>query len=202
LYAAVPKVDRYISRHPRLWRLLNARADRELRADERLASSTDVAHHAIVVGYGPIGRTVVRLLQNRGIEPTVIEMNLDTARSLRSQGIHAIYGDATQNEVLEQAGVKKAVSLILSSSGAAAAVEAITSARQHNPRILVIARADFVGQTQMMLKAGADEVFSGEGEVALAVTDSLLRHMGSTPAQLDETREWIRNHLFERNSAL
>jgi hypothetical protein len=34
------------------------------------------------------------------------------------------------------------------------------------------------------------------------VTDSLLRHMGSTPAQLDETREWIRNHLFERNSAL
>jgi voltage-gated potassium channel Kch len=58
--------------------MLNARADRELRADERLASSTDVAHHAIVVGYGPIGRTVVRLLQNRGIEPTVIEMNLDT----------------------------------------------------------------------------------------------------------------------------
>ena len=127
-------------------------------------------------------------------------MNLDTTRSLRAQGIDSIYGDATQNEVLEQAGVKRAVSLILSSSGAAAAVQAIATAREHNPAILVIARADFVAQTQMMLKAGADEVFSGEGEVALAVTGSLLRHMGSTPAQLEETRQWIRNHLFEANA--
>jgi CPA2 family monovalent cation:H+ antiporter-2 len=48
----------------------------------------------------------------------------------------------------------------------------------------------------LMRKAGANEVFSGEGEVALAMTDSILRHLGSTPAQLDETREWIRSHLF------
>ena len=199
LCAAVPAMDRFIGKRPWLWRLFNARATQGL-VDDGVDAGSNIAHRAIVVGYGPIGQTVVRLLRNRGIEPTVIEMNLDTARNLRAQGVHAIYGDATQLEVLEQAGVKNAVSLILSSSGAAATTQAIATARERNPGIHVIARADFVGQTEMMLKAGADEVFSGEGEVALAVTDSLLRHMGSTPAQLEETREWIRNHLFERST--
>jgi CPA2 family monovalent cation:H+ antiporter-2 len=195
LYSTVPKLERFLQKHPWLWRLLNSRAAQAQQSDF-VAPPTDLAHRAIVVGFGPIGQTVVRLLRNRGIEPTVIEMNLDTTRALRADGIPAIYGDATQNEVLEQAGVKGAVSLILSSSGAAGAVQAIANAREQNPGILVIARADFVGQTATMLKAGADEVFSGEGEVALAMTDSLLRRMGSTPAQLEETRDWIRNHLF------
>jgi CPA2 family monovalent cation:H+ antiporter-2 len=190
----VPKLDHFITKRPFLWRLLNARLSDGLQDDGH--TTHDLAHRAVVVGYGPIGQTVVRLLRNRGIEPTVIEMNIDTVRRLLAEGIRAIYGDATQNEVLQQAGIKDAVSLILSSSGSAAALEAIANAREHNPEIFVIARADFVKQTEMMLKAGADEVFSGEGEVALAVTDSLLRRMGSTPAQLEETREWIRNHLF------
>jgi CPA2 family monovalent cation:H+ antiporter-2 len=139
---------------------------------------------------------VVRLLTDRQIEPTVIEMNIETTRRLRAEGIRAIYGDATQNEVLEQAGVPSAMSLILSSSGSAGAVEAIRTAREHNPNIFVIARADFLGQTEMMRKAGAHEVFSGEGEVALAVTDSILRHLGTTPDQLDEAHQWIRTHLL------
>lgn len=72
-------------------------------------SAENLAYHAVVVGYGPIGQTVVRLLRSRGILPTVIEMNLDTVRRLQSEGVRAIYGDATQNEVLELAGVKGAV---------------------------------------------------------------------------------------------
>jgi len=59
----------------------------------------------------------------------------------------------------------------------------------------VIARVDFLAETGLMLKAGADEVFSGEGEVALAIIDSLLRHTGSTAAQVEETRDWIRGNL-------
>jgi CPA2 family monovalent cation:H+ antiporter-2 len=164
--------------------------------DEGQVSISPLAHRAIVVGYGPVGQTVVRLLRNRGIEPTVIEMNLETARRLMSEGNHSMYGDATQSEVLEQEKVAAAMSLILSASGSAAAVEAVRMARQRNPQILVIARADFLGETAMMRRAGADEVFSGEGEVALAITDSILRNLGSTPAQLDEARERIRSKLF------
>jgi CPA2 family monovalent cation:H+ antiporter-2 len=198
LYRAVPRMDTFIRRQRRLSGLLNGRRGDDL---EHLAPPrTTPVHRAIVVGYGPIGQTVVRLLSDRQIEPSVIEMNVETVRRLRGEGIRAIHGDVNQNEVLEQAGVADAMSLILSASGSAA-VEAIRTARRHNPRILVIARADFLKETELMRRAGADEVFSGEGEVALAMTGSILRHIGSTPAQLDEAEEWIRTRLFAGDSA-
>ena len=48
-----------------------------------------------MVGYGPTGRTVTRLLRENGFAPTVIDLNVNTVRELRDQGMHAIYGDAT-----------------------------------------------------------------------------------------------------------
>ena len=74
--------------------------------------------------------------------------------------------------------------------------KAIRTAREINPEIQVIARTDYLGQTESMRKAGADEVFSGEGEVALAITGSILRQLGTTPEQLDEERFRIRRELF------
>ena len=53
------------------------------------------------IGYGPTGRTVVRLLRENGIEPTVVELNIDTVRALREEGVDAVYGDATRPETLE-----------------------------------------------------------------------------------------------------
>jgi CPA2 family monovalent cation:H+ antiporter-2 len=149
----------------------------------------------VIVGYGPIGQLVSRILRQRGIEPTVIEMNIETYRRLRGEGQAAVYGDANQREVLEQAGVARAASLILSASGTAGATEAVRTAREINPGIHVVARADYLRETELLRHAGASEVFSGEGEVALAIADSILRKLGATPDQLDETREQIRASL-------
>ena len=57
------------------------------------------------IGFGPTGRTVVRLLRDNGVTPTVVELNVDTVRELRQEGIEAVYGDATRPETLEAAGV-------------------------------------------------------------------------------------------------
>ena len=57
-----------------------------------------------MIGFGPTGRTVVRLLRDNGIAPTVIDLNMDAVRALRQDGIDAIYGDATRPETLEAAG--------------------------------------------------------------------------------------------------
>ena len=197
LYRVVEPAEAFLKRQPRLWRLLNRRAARGL--DEVLAESkSNPSHTAVVVGHGPIGRAVVRLLQERGIEPTVIEMNIETHRRLRAEGRRTVYGDANHKEVLEQAGVATATSLILSSSGSMLSAEAIRTAREINPHIHVVARADFLAQTDLLHKAGADEVFAGEGEVALAMTDSILRQLGATPEQLDEERARIRTELFHQ----
>jgi CPA2 family monovalent cation:H+ antiporter-2 len=187
-------IEAFLERWPSLWRLLNRGAFARLEEGTWQRGLTP-PHRAVLVGHGPLGKSIARLLRERGIEPTIIEMNIDTHRTLRNEGHPAVYGDANRREVLEQAGIAGASSLILSTSGGGA-VEAIRTAREINPRIHVVSRADFLKQTEALRRAGADEVFSGEGEVAVAMADSILRHLGATPEQLDEERQRIRAELF------
>jgi CPA2 family monovalent cation:H+ antiporter-2 len=197
LYRTLGSLEAFLARHPRLWRLLNRRARGEPPTSVAETHPTP-AYQAVIVGHGPIGQTIARLLRERGIEPTIIEMNVETCRSLRRQGQRAVYGDANQTNVLEQAGIAHARTIILSASGSAGSVEAIRAARKLNPKIHVVARADYLGQAESLLKVGADEVVSGEGEVVLAMTDSILRRLGATPDQMDEERARIRAELFHR----
>lgn len=200
LYRWGERLERLIERHPRLWRALNRKAASERDSQLEFDREVNPAHRAVIVGYGPIGQMVFRILQQRGIEPTLIEMNIETQRRLRSEGRAVVYGDANRREVLEQAGITSAASLILSASGTAAATEAVRAAREINPDIHVVARADYLRETELLRRAGASEVFSGEGEVAVAIADSILRKLGATPEQLDEARERIRVNL-QRSTA-
>ncbi|WP_394766584.1 cation:proton antiporter [uncultured Paludibaculum sp.] len=193
LYRLVGPMEAYLRRRPALWQRLN-RGD--LPADDSGSPSpARPDHRAVVIGYGPIGQTVTHLLAERGIEPTVIELNVETVRRLRGQGIAAVYGDASQREILESAGVSDAVSLILTPPATAEFTEIIRIAREINPSIQVVARSAFHGETAGIRSAGATHVFSGEGEVALAMTVYILQQLGVTPEQLDRERDRVRAFL-------
>ena len=201
LYRLVPRVEKWAAAHPRLWRVLNPPlVDAEAPA-QRPGRSTDKRRRAVVVGYGPTGRTVVRLLRDNGIEPTVIELNMDTVRQLRHDGIDAVYGDVTQRDTLEGAGVANADTLILTSAGMGSASEVIRMAREMNPSIQVLARAQYLRDLPDLLKAGADQVFTGEGEVALSLTETILDRLGATPEQIDRERDRAHRDLFGHESA-
>jgi len=146
------------------------------------------SHRAIVVGYGPVGTTVTELLLDNGIDPTVIELNLETARRLLAFGVRAIYGDASRTEVLERAGIARADHLILTSGAGAVDEEIIRRAKAINPHVRVLARTHYTHELPRLRRAGADDVFSGEGEVALAFTARILEHLGASPDQIDRER--------------
>jgi CPA2 family monovalent cation:H+ antiporter-2 len=196
LYRAVGPVEAWAARRPRLWRLLTARARNAGVASPKGADETAGRYRAVVVGYGPIGRTVCRLLRENGVEPTVVEMNLGTVEKLRREGMVAVYGDASHRETLKAAGVDRADTLVLSSSGLIGAEELVRWARELNPAVRVIARSAYLRDRAALRGAGADEVFAGEGEVALAMSESVLRGLGATAEQIDRERERVRADLF------
>lgn len=155
-----------------------------------------VRYTAVVVGYGPVGRTVGRLLQENGLSPVVIELNLETVRRLRAEGISAVYGDATHVATLQAAGVGHAIALVLGAAGMRGASEMIRSARELNPKLRVFARTEYLHESAELREAGANVVFSGEGEVALGMTEYILRQLGATAEQIDRERDRIREELF------
>jgi len=139
---------------------------------------------------------VARLLRENDVEPTIIEMNLETVRRLREQGMTAIYGDASHYETLKAAEVKNAVSFIISTAGMRGSAEMIRQAKELNPKIRVLVRSSYLRELAALQQAGADAVFSGEGEVALTMMEFILRQLGATPEQIDRERDRIREDLF------
>ncbi|HSQ54277.1 MAG TPA: cation:proton antiporter [Gemmata sp.] len=174
-------------------RLERIRAASTLRPPDDYASER---FRAVIVGYGPVGRTLVRLLRENGITPTVIEMNIDTVRQLRADGIRAVYGDAAHSETLKEAGVDRAANLFLTASALSGAGEVVRVARSLNPDVRVLARAAYLRERPELFQAGADEVFASEGEIALAMSENLLRELGASPDQIDRERERVREELF------
>ena len=148
-----------------------------------------------MVGYGPTGRAVVRLLRDNGITPTVIDLNMDTIRELREAGLDAVYGDATRPETLEAAGMAQSGTLILGSAGMASSAEVIRASRGLNPQVRVLARATYLRDIAALKQAGANTVYSGEGEVALAFVEDILDVLGATPDQIDRERARARGEL-------
>ena len=65
-----------------------------------------------------------------------------------------------------------------------------------NPRVRVLARTSYLRELEELREAGVDAVFSGEGEVALAMAESIMRSFGATPEQVDRERERVRSKLF------
>jgi monovalent cation:H+ antiporter-2, CPA2 family len=197
LYRSASSMESWLNRHSWLSRLLAPRTDLGISNSFTSVTDTDKKRHrAIVVGYGPVGRTVTRLLRESEIEPVIIELNLDTVRRLRAEGIQAVYGDASRRETLANAGAKQATSLVLSTAGMPGSQELIRLVRELNPRVRVFARSVHLREAAAMRRAGADVVFSGEGEVALAMTEFMLRQLGATPEQMDRERDRIRHELF------
>jgi len=161
-----------------------------------LASKVPGRNRAVIVGYGPVGQTVSELLQKHGVDPTVIELNIDTVRRLNSEGATAVYGDAMNPDILEEAGVSTALGLILSAPASPESAELIRAAREMNPRIRVLVRCKFLSVANSMRQAGADGIFSGEAEVALAMLENILTELGATPEQMDLERALLRKELY------
>jgi K+:H+ antiporter len=199
LYRWTRRLDRALARSPRLWRIFNRSG--KLQGIVGDVEKTEPVNRTVIVGYGPIGQMVGRLLREEGVQPVLVEMNVDTARRLRNEGYAVVYGDATRPEVLEAAGIRTARALVISGPTAEQRAEIIRLARKMNPNIRVLVHSSYLRDVPIMRDAGADEVFSGEGEVALAMIQYILGDLGATPEQIDRERQRVHEEIVRISRA-
>jgi CPA2 family monovalent cation:H+ antiporter-2 len=96
--------------------------------------------HVLVAGFGHSGRALVQALDQRGVEVTIIETNPDTVVQERRDGRRVIYGDATNNEILEHAGIHSAKVLVVVISDHEAARRVVDSSRGLRADLPVVLR--------------------------------------------------------------
>lgn len=112
----------------------------------------------IVGGYGPVGRAVADRLEQAGIEVVLVEMNPATVQRQATLGRRIIYGDVSEAEILQAAGIHEAAALVVTVPDQEAAVRACAVARSLEPDLFIAARTSILSQGMLASRAGADHV--------------------------------------------
>ncbi len=118
--------------------------------------------HIIVCGYGKFGRQVASELSQKKKSFVIIEHDEKALESLEDTSYFYIKGNATQDETLAVAGISKAHSLLVTFSEEAENVFLVLSARQLNPKLLIISRALNENAERKLIRAGANQVVMPE----------------------------------------
>ena len=116
--------------------------------------------HLILCGYGRVGEEIAREFAERGISFVVVENNPDTLARAIDAGHLVIEGDAASDEVLEQAGVRRARALLAASDSDSGNTYITLTAKALNPGVFVVARAGKRESEARARRAGADKVIS------------------------------------------
>ncbi len=173
-------LEPWVKKHPRLDALVNRRVARVGAEINRAAAATLAAGEAqrvIIVGYGPVGRTIMRRVEEFGLEPVVVDINIDTVLTLQAEGKKALYGDASHGAILREAGIVRAPYLVLSLPDAGVNTAVTRVARELNPSVIVLARARYLTQGGALEEAGASAVCYDEAEAATALALVLRAHL-------------------------
>lgn len=188
----------YIYRWAR--RLAFAKKPLSFDADSGASRPAPDPNSCILVGYGPVGKIVWKILHDRGAEITVIDLNLDSVRQLRDAGQNAIYGDVLRSETLKDAGLQTTGSLILSTPIEDAA-GLIAQARLINPDLRILVRCNHLRDAAALRRAGANVVAAGEAEVGVALAEAVLDFDPLNFAEAAANRDAIRRKLYDGEAA-
>lgn len=205
LFRSLDRIEGWLRRHPRLWALLNSRAERKVKhtndgvAGEVARQAAAGARLAVVVGYGPVGRTVDRLLRDAGLSTVVIDLNMDTVAELRGQGQTAIFGDAAREAILESAGVDKASHLVLTLPQSTNRAAIVSVARSLNPKLKIFVRARYLREREDLELVGATAAIFEEAEAAVALARLVLADAGARRDLIEHTVRDIRMRLILDN---
>ncbi|WP_421774867.1 cation:proton antiporter [Gracilimonas sp.] len=142
---------------------------------EKDDSHTDLEDHVIIVGYGPAGRNLARVLRESGIPYIVIEMNPESVNEMHENDIPAIYGDASRTHILEHAQISKAKLCVIAINDPAISPRIIKLANYINPTIQVIVRTRYLSEADFLEKAGADIVVPEEMETTVRLFSNVLK---------------------------
>ncbi|MGM0645448.1 MAG: potassium channel family protein [Thermodesulfobacteriota bacterium] len=116
--------------------------------------------HFLICGYGRIGSVVAKELHREGFAVVVIDNNPEVIGELEQTGMYYIAGDATSDEILLKAGLKRAKAIIAALDADAENVYVTLTSKQMVPQVLVVARAANEQSIQRLEYAGADRVLT------------------------------------------
>jgi monovalent cation:H+ antiporter-2, CPA2 family len=174
----------------------------EKRLDPELAiRPTAGQQHAIVVGYGRVGKVVCAMLREHRIPYIVADSDALTVTRDRRDGHDVYYGDAADPRFLESCGLAKAAGVIITIHSARQIDEVVAHVRAMRPDVLIVSRARDADHARHLYALGASDAVPETIEASLQLSEAALVGLGVATglaiASIHEKRDEIRHTLQE-----
>jgi len=184
LYRGMDALGGAIARFPTLLDRLERQREPRMMATEVYAAMRP--DHAILIGYGRVGRTIGDALQRIGVPFVAIESERRVVEAMRTLGVPAIYGDATHANVFEQAHPQQARLLVIATPEPYHARHIISMARARNPKIDIVVRTHSDQEQKLFEQLGVAKALMGERELAFSMAYHSLRSLGCDDDRADD----------------
>jgi CPA2 family monovalent cation:H+ antiporter-2 len=127
---------------------------------------TRLSGHAVIVGYGRVGRFVASDFKTRGVPFLVIEEREELVRLLRAEGVEVKGGRGDDPDLLKAANMTGARWLVSAIPNPFEASSLIAASRASNPALVIVARAHSDEEVEHLKRYGADHIVMAEREIA------------------------------------
>ncbi|HEU4792674.1 MAG TPA: NAD-binding protein, partial [Nitrolancea sp.] len=134
--------------------------------------------HAVIYGYGRVGRVIGDALRRRDFSFVVVDNDLRVVRQARAEGVIALLGEADNPVLMEQVRLKRARALVVAIPDPLGTRLAVDYARRINPQLEIVVRALNAAERTVLANAGVTETVVGELELAFEMTRFTLRRFG------------------------
>lgn len=173
VFSAIEPVQRWIRERSHLARLLERSGDPLAMLPDEV-SQDYLRDQVVIVGHGEVGRRITETLMAQDIKVVIAEENREIVEKLRSKGIAAVSGVATEPGVLIQAHIMHARLLVISPMDILDIHRIVDIAKQLNPQIQVLVCAESKEEAEVIRQDEIGEVFYAKEEMARNMSGHIL----------------------------
>jgi len=158
--------------------------------------------HAIVCGYGRVGRMIGPALERRGFRYVVVTQQRNEVDRLRARGIPAVFGDAANPDVMEIAQIEHARLIVVATSDPNETRLIVERAHALHPGIDFVVRTHSDAEAAHLRAIGGKvQAVHGERELAVQMARYALRRFGVSATEAEAIAQGLRGRAVVRASA-
>lgn len=176
--------------------------DRVMPKEEVSLDGVDLAeglkNRVLIIGFGRFGQLVSQPLLARGVDVSLIEIDVDMIRAAGNFGFKVYYGDGTRLDVLRASGAETAEAILVCVDNQEAADKIVQLVKSEFPVAKLFVRSFDRGHTLRLIEARVDYQIRETFESALAFGKAVLVGLGFDPAEAEATARDVRKRDDER----
>jgi len=158
--------------------------------------SLELSRHAVICGYGQVGRRIAEVLEKQKFTYLVIDLDPTVVSELRNRGVPCIYGDASNPEILSHAALDKARVLLCTIPDYVAEELTARNALKINPKLDIVARVHRDSDVELLKGVGVTELVLPFFEGSLEMIRHTLHRFGMSSTEI----QYILNNLRQEQT--